>query len=235
MRYNVLARRGTGKDIMRKDNFSYLLIALLIFIIAVPALHELGLLSTPVSRALGLSSLLAIGVWSLRRSGRVFVIGMAVVVAGIVLNLIAVSRDSEPLQIASMLALFVFLTLAMSSAMRQVAAGNDMSPNRIVGAICIYLLLGVMWAIAYAVLEYSQPGSFRGLTEATSAVWNADWVYFSFITITTLGYGDITPLTQTARSLAFSEAIVGQFYIAVLVAGLVSAYISAKQRSSGED
>jgi len=92
-----------------------------------------------------------------------------------------------------------------------------------------------MWSTAYTVLEFSQPGSFKGLTELVSPVWNPDWIYFSFVTITTLGYGDITPLTQTARTLSFLEAIVGQFYIAVLVAGLVSAYISTKQDSSDGD
>jgi uncharacterized membrane protein len=92
-----------------------------------------------------------------------------------------------------------------------------------------------MWSIAYSVLEYFQPGSFKGLTELAMPAWNPDWIYFSFVTITTLGYGDITPLTQTARSLSFAEAITGQFYIAVLVAGLVSAYISSKRDSNDRD
>lgn len=53
-------------------------------------------------------------------------------------------------------------------------------------------------------------------------------MYYGFVTMTTLGYGDITPLTSTARALSIAEAITGQFYTAVLVAGLVSAYISSK-------
>ena len=125
--------------------------------------------------------------------------------------------------------------LATFSALRLVAVGNDISPNRIIGAICIYLMLGAMWSIAYAVVEFVQPGSFRGLTELVSATWNPDWIYYSFVTLTTLGYGDITPITHTARSLTLAEAIVGQFYIAVLVAGLVAAYISAKRDSSEDD
>ena len=70
------------------------------------------------------------------------------------------------------------------------------------------------------------------MTEMVSPLRNPDWIYFSFVTITTLGYGDITPVTQTAKTLSFTEAIVGQFYIAVLVAGLVSAYISTKKDGS---
>ena len=216
-------------------NFSYLLVALLILIIGVPIAYDLELISLPISRVLGVSSVLAIGVGSLRGSGRLFHVGIFLVVAGIVLSVLSVAGDNDTLHFISQLTLFVFLLLATFNAMRQVAVGNEINPNRIVGAVCVYLLLGVMWSIAYSALEYSQPGSFKGLTELASPAWNPDWIYFSFVTITTLGYGDITPLTQTARSLSFAEAIVGQFYIAVLVAGLVSAYISAKQGSNNRD
>lgn len=218
-----------------KNNFSYLLVALLIMIIGVPIAYDLELISLPLSRVLGISSVLAIGVASLRGAGRLFHVAIFLAVAGIILNILSVALDNDALHIISQLTLFVFLLLATFNTLRKVAVGNDISLNRIVGAVCVYLLLGVMWSIAYSVLEYSQPGSFKGLTELASPAWNPDWIYFSFVTITTLGYGDITPLTQTARSLSFTEAIVGQFYIAVLVAGLVSAYISAKQGSSNSD
>lgn len=218
-----------------KSNFSYLLVALLILIIGVPIAYDLELISLPFSRVLGVSCILAIGVVSLRGAGRLFHVGIFLVVAGIILSVLSVASENDALHLISQLTLFVFLLLATSNTLQQVAVGNDISLNRIVGAVCGYLLLGVMWSIAYSVLEFSQPGSFKGLTELASTAWNPDWIYFSFVTITTLGYGDITPLTQTARSLTFSEAIVGQFYIAVLVAGLVSAYISAKQNSSNSE
>jgi len=59
-----------------------------------------------------------------------------------------------------------------------------------------------------------------------------DFVYYSFVTLTTLGYGDIVPLSATARSLVYMEAIFGQFYIAILVAGLVSIHISNQSRNN---
>jgi hypothetical protein len=217
------------------NNFSYLLIALLIFIIVVPIANDLDLISLQISTIAGISCLLAIGIWSLRGTGRLFSVGMFVVITGIILNVLAITRDDITLKVISLLTLFVFLLLATFNALRQVAVGTDISLNRIVGAVCVYLLLGVMWSIAYFVLEFLQPGSFRGLTELVSPALNPDWIYFSFVTITTLGYGDITPVTQTARSLSFAEAIVGQFYIAVLVAGLVSAYISTQKDGSDGD
>jgi hypothetical protein len=214
---------------MQKNNFSYLLVALLIFIVAVPITYDFDLISRTVSRVLGVTCLLAVGIWSLRGSRHLFRTGMVVAIAGVILNGVSVARADDTLHMISLLILLVFLLLASFNTLRQIAVGNDINPNRIVGAICMYLLLGVMWSIAYAVIEYLQPGSFKGLSESVAPAWHTDWVYFSFVTITTLGYGDITPLSETARSLAFSEAIVGQFYIAVLVAGLVSAYITAKQ------
>jgi len=217
------------------SNFSYLLIALLIFIIGVPVASDLDLISLQMSKVLGASSLLAVGVWSLRGAGHLYSAGMLVAITGIVLSVLSIVRESDMLHVISLLAMFVFLLLATFNAFRQIAVGNDISPNRIVGAVCVYLLLGVMWSIAYTVLEFLQPDSFKGLTELVSPAWKLDWIYFSFVTITTLGYGDITPLTQTARSLTVTEAIVGQFYIAVLVAGLVSAYISSKRDSNDRD
>lgn len=220
---------------MNRNNFTYLLIALLIFIIVLPVAYDLDLISLKISRFLAISSLLVVGIWSLRGAGRLYSIGMLTVIVGIILSLLSIARDDDLLHVLSEVALFVFLALAVFNTLRQVAVGNDISMNRIIGAICVYLMLGVLWSIAYAALEYSQPGSFAGLTETFTPAWNPDWVYFSFVTITTLGYGDILPLTQSARSLAFAEAIVGQFYIAVLVAGLVGAYISAQPNNRNQE
>ena len=60
------------------------------------------------------------------------------------------------------------------------------------------------------------------------AQWDSEWLYFSFVTMTTLGYGDIAPVSAIARVLAYMQAVFGQFYIAILVAGLVGAYISRR-------
>ena len=138
------------------NNFSYLLVALLTLIIGVPVAYDLELISLPLSRVLGVSSVLAIGVVSLHGAGRLFHVGIFLVVAGITLRVLSVARDNDALHVMSQLTLFVFLLLATFNTLRQVAVGNDISPNRIIGAICIYLLLGVMWSIAYSVLEYSQ-------------------------------------------------------------------------------
>ncbi len=214
---------------MDKNNFSWLLLALLIFLIVVPVANDLTILSKPIIRALAFSCLVLIGVWSLRGSGRPFTIGIAFVIAGMVFNILAVNLSSLIYLYASFAALFGFLLVTISFTLKQVAFGTDISPNRLVGAVCVYLLLGVIWAVAYTILEVISPESFEGFTPLMGCGWDNEWLYFSFVTMTTLGYGDLVPVSATARALAYMQAVFGQFYVAILVAGLVSAYISSRQ------
>jgi len=211
-----------------RTNFFYLLIALLILLIVIPLADDLSLTSAPLVRGLVSSCLLVIGVWSLKGSGRYFSVGMTFVVSGVVLNVVAINIPSLLLQQASFLALIGFMLVAMAFTMKQVAIGRDINTNRIVGAVCVYLLLGVIWAMTYTIIEMVSPGSFAGFSPLDDRGWDSEWLYFSFVTMTTLGYGDILPISATARGFAYMQAIVGQFYIAVLVAGLVGAYVSNK-------
>lgn len=211
------------------SNFGYMFIALIVFLVVVPAAIDLKLMSIGATRALGITALLAIGIWSLRESGKIFRIAMALAAIGIVLNMIDVARPNTLVYLGANMSTLAFLTLATIESFRQIASTNTMSGNRIIGAICVYFLLGVIWSICYMLLENAVPGSFGGLSASSEETWNPDWIYFSFVTLTTLGYGDILPLTFFARALAYMEAVVGQFYIAILVAGLVSAWLAEKQ------
>jgi hypothetical protein len=94
----------------------------------------------------------------------------------------------------------------------------------IIGAICVYFLIGMMWASIFSILEILQPGSFQ--MPESMAPDQSNFIYHSFVTLTTLGYGDITPLTAPSRSMSVLEAITGQLYIAVLIARLVGIHIA---------
>ncbi len=218
---------------MDKNNFFWLLLALLIFLVLVPVANDLAIASQSIVRALAFSCLVLIGIWSLRGSGRPFSVGMAFVIAGIVFNVLALELSSIVYLYASFAALFGFLLTAISFTLKQVAITTDISANRLVGAVCVYLLLGVIWAVAYTILEMVSPGSFGGFTPLQGRGWDHEWLYFSFVTMTTLGYGDLLPVSDTARALAYMQAVFGQLYVAILVAGLVSAYISARQSGNG--
>jgi voltage-gated potassium channel Kch len=123
--------------------------------------------------------------------------------------------------------LILFYVWATWLAAKQVLFSGPIDGNKIVGAICIYLLVGLIWALLYLFIAQTIPDAFNGLEQL---VWYdnfADVAYFSFVTLTTLGYGDISPVIPIARFLVYMEAIVGVFYMAILVASLIGIRISA--------
>jgi voltage-gated potassium channel Kch len=100
---------------------------------------------------------------------------------------------------------------------------SEVTIDIIFAAIVVYLLMGVMWGFFYSGFEVLSPGSVSS-THSSPGTYAFEFVYFSFVTLTTLGYGDVTPLSAAAKSFAILEAIIGQMYIAVLIARLVGIY-----------
>jgi voltage-gated potassium channel len=108
--------------------------------------------------------------------------------------------------------------------------------DSILGAICGYLFLGLGWAVIYSMIEYLRPGSFeidQSLAPGGAAARPLSDVltYYSFVTLTTVGYGDVVPASPATRTCAWIEAITGQFYLAVIVAGLVSILVSRNRNA----
>jgi voltage-gated potassium channel len=122
-----------------------------------------------------------------------------------------------------MLCFFIWLTWLVA---HQVLFTGKIDTNKIIGAICIYMLLGLIWAMLYLFIAEAVPGAFNGMTQAPWLDNFATAVYFSFVTITTLGYGDVSPVLPLARFLVYMEAIVGVFYMAILVASLIGVRLS---------
>jgi uncharacterized membrane protein len=99
--------------------------------------------------------------------------------------------------------------------------------NVIYAAIVVYLSLAMMWGMIFILVELLQPGS---ITLGQTGEGSFHFFYYSFVTITTLGYGDITPKSEIARSLALLEAVIGQIYLVVLVARLVGIHIAQSMK-----
>jgi len=204
-----------------------LLAALLIFLVAVPLADEVAADSAAVG-ALIFSLLAIIGIWSLRDGGQLYWLGLFFVVAVIATNAVTLVLHRSVHAYGTFAAIFGFLLVSILFTLGKVARGTEVSVNRLIGAVCIYLMLGVIWAVAYTTVAMVDPQAFSGIPAPDGRGWDSGWLYFSFITMTTLGYGDVAPVSAIARTLAYLQAIFGQFYIAVLVAGLVSAYITAR-------
>ena len=125
--------------------------------------------------------------------------------------------------------LFIAYVLALIFAF--IARQQRVTQEVIMAAICGYFLLGLMWAFVYFFVESAMPGSFAFPWNISAA--NTNFVYFSFVTMTTVGYGDMLPLSNAARSLAVLEAVMGQLYLAVTIARLVG--IQSSRTQAGGD
>jgi hypothetical protein len=123
--------------------------------------------------------------------------------------------------------LFLFACMVLVQVLRK----GRITLHRVRGAVAAYLLFGLSWAAAYQLVFVARPNAFR-LDAAKDP--RLELVYYSFVTLTTVGYGDITPLIPFARSLAIAEALVGQLFPAVLIARLVSMEISSRDRAEGD-
>jgi voltage-gated potassium channel Kch len=119
-----------------------------------------------------------------------------------------------------------FLLIVTVALIYQVGVSKKVSLPVIVGAIDGYLLLGVVGGVAFAILDLLQPGA---LLQSSGTLARVDYVYFSFITMLTIGYGDIVPVSISARTVAMFLAVGGQMYIAILVAVLVGKFITEAQ------
>ena len=134
----------------------------------------------------------------------------------------------------------VFLGYVIALIIKALFQQRRITSDMICASICAYLLIGICWAYVYSVVEIWQPGAFNvsGAHKEVVAALNVTGehagfaMYYSFVTLTTLGYGDVFPVTAAARVCSQSEAVFGQIYLAILVARLVGLHIS--QSLAGE-
>ena len=169
-----------------------------------------------------------IAVWSMERKRARWLnpkIGMSLVIASLMIG--GSILDDYRLAIAQLVIVISFLSLTTFLAWRQVMFSGHVDRNKIVGAICIYMLIGVVWAFAYLLVEALFPGSMNGLDHREWQHNLEDMIYYSMVTLTTLGYGDITPDQPLVRFLAYMESITGIFYTTVLVASLIGVRLAA--------
>ena len=124
------------------------------------------------------------------------------------------------------LAALVLLTLVVLS---KVLRPGLVTRDRLQGGIAAYLLLGLTWANAYQWAALHDPAAFSGAVAGGAG--SSQWVYYSLVTLTTMGYGDITPVSDVARSLAVGEALTGQLYLAILISRLVALELRSREHA----
>jgi Ion channel len=123
----------------------------------------------------------------------------------------------------------LFLGFLVALILRQVLRAGPITSRRVQGSVAVYLLLGLLWAIPYEMIELLNPGSFGFGLKGRAVL--PQLAYFSFTTLTTLGFGDIVPLNPVARSLVVLEALVGQLFPVILIARLVTMELDSQQKT----
>ena len=211
-----------------------MLAGLLFLLVVIPLFRDLGFIYPYVSEA-AFSVFLIISIWSLPGAKNWYLLGIVLVALGIASNFLALAGNGAFFVYLSICSYTTFLLLSISLAIQQVVRSGPINVNRVIGAICIYMLLGFIWSFFYVLVNMTIPGSFNIQISGNPFEQVHHFLYYSFVTLTTLGYGDIAPIRGTARALSNLEAIFGQFYIAILVAGVVATFIARKKITSNEN
>ncbi len=134
------------------------------------------------------------------------------------------------LETLNLLSTVVFLGLLAALVLAQVFREGAINLHRIQGAIAVYMMIGIMWGCVYRAIVLNVPGAFLVEGALSSAATPPETLfYFSFVTLTTVGFGDVTPLHTMARSLAVMEALAGQLFPTILIARLVAMSITSKR------
>lgn len=208
----------------KHNNFVYLTLCLVVFLLFSALGESLpdGVFTTLAVQAMSISTLVVAyisldfgQVW--RRTVLVLVLLI------VVFSSLGATRSWVFADFAGLCTLLLFFCVCTMKVAREVLFSKDISPNHIVGSISIYLMLGLIWTTLYLMVLEFYPEALHGLVYEN---WGDSFdkvLYFSYVTLATLGYGDMSPAEPITRVLAFLEAITGTFYMAIVVASLISA------------
>ena len=217
-------------DHLSAKSFTRLLVGLLTYLFLTPFIPQGSIAATVIVQGvLTLMLFFAAAAVQRKRSVAMSLMAVALVFHWLgVFSLVPYSAD------AGLTFFAIFYSLLIVAFLKQLRHAKTVNSGVIMVSLCLYLIIGLLWGTLYTLLYNFNPDAFSGaLLENAGTSSLHLFNYFSMVTLTTLGYGDITPQTPEAASLCQMQAIVGQFYTAVLVAWLVGMYgkpIAANQK-----
>ena len=158
------------------------------------------------------------------------IVTVVLVAPATVLGVIGLFTTSASVELAKHVTAAIFVGNTFGLILVALFRPGRVTWDTIAASLCAYLLLGLVWAELYIILETVRPESFGLPAAGAGAQFDqtrmTNAIYYSFVTMTTLGYGDITPTTPVAKSAAAMQAVTGQIYMAVLVVRLVAMHIA---------
>ncbi|MEL7536823.1 MAG: potassium channel family protein [Pseudomonadota bacterium] len=213
---------------MTDDSNKYwgLLVSLMAMLLIGPILDSLARLSLLVELIFG--ALLIFAVWTISHRRRTTLIATILAVLLFAANgLITAGNVSAALNVATMILGCAFFSYVASLIFYDTFYCETVTLDTVLGAICVYLMMGLFWGYAYGFVDLMDPSAFDQISNDGHLLNR--FMYFSFVTLTTLGYGDISPTSDAARGLAILEATTGQIYLTVLVGRLVGLHLANHQ------
>jgi hypothetical protein len=232
------ARRPIRRLLTSDAGLTYLLISLFLLLFVLYPLSKPDATSSYLLDALAVLVLVS-GAYAVSdRSRAVFwcVVGLALL--SFVLQLLPYAYLDRSVVLLDNVSTMLFLIAVTGAVLYRVLRKGPVTSHRIQGAIAVYLMLGLIWAMAYSLVYIWDPSSFN-LGRSIGGTVDLDgiqtegmsrFIYFSFVTMTTLGYGDIAPQSKLADNLAVLQALVGQIYLVVILARLVSLAVTTRDR-----
>ncbi len=214
-----------------RGRFLYLVIVLLLYLLISPLLENFY--RVQVIYYLFLMAILMASLLAIKQSRTQIIFSLILAVPMVVLVCTAFFYNGRAIVLASNLVSALFIFYIIVAILKFVFSCQRVDQHVIFAAIAAYLLIGVFWSLTYTVLGIFDPQAFR-FPSASREPLSREFTYFSFVTITTLGYGDITPVSNSARAMAFVEALIGQIYMTVLIAWLVGIFVSDRIKSDSD-
>ena len=222
------------QKITQKNNFVYLFFSLLIFLFSAAIMSEFpGTLGQDIFSVVTVLMLL-LSIKSLNSEKTWMSAVYAMIVVFVLLTALGKVFEHQMNVYLTLLILLMFFIGSFSVAARQVLLVGDIDGNKIIGSLSLYMLLGLIWAVIYLILLVMDPTALSGVEVAN---WKENFsrvAYYSFVTLTTLGYGDILPTNHIAEFFVYLEAIIGVFYMAIIVSSLISLRLSALEKEREE-
>ncbi len=210
-----------------RNNLIYLTLALLTLLLLIAVAEQTASAWGRDLMQVGFLLVLGVAMWTVRRHRGLFRSAVGVLGVVVLITLVSLWFSHAGLRLLQLVLLSgLFGGLAWLTFKQVLFTTGPIDANRLSGAISIYLLLGLIWAVAYVGVLEVDPHAFNGNEAGPWLESIPEFVYFSFVSLTTLGYGDISPATPIARFVVYLEAILGQLYLAIMVAGLVGIGIS---------
>lgn len=203
----------------RSHPYTALLISELGLILIYPFLSGLGI-RDELFRLLAVI-VFSTALYSVMGRGWVTTVAMILGAPAIVLRLGNVVEHRQLFQVPDEMLGLVFLIFVSSVLVWSVVSNPSVTADTLAGAMSAYFLIGITFGVAYMTIDSLLPGSFRDTVQPGKPFTPMDFTFFSFVTLTTVGYGDIVPWAAHARSLAIVESMIGIMYPAVLISRLV--------------